>query len=90
MKKTKNQFVPNISVLKALIKEGHNNYALILGGGIAHSKKTIMYNEKTKRFIIWNHIDETDQSLTAKQLMDPQITNIGKAMPLNSLICIIK
>jgi hypothetical protein len=87
MAKTKNQFVTNLSELKLLIATGQYEYALILGGGIAYSRKTIKYDSKTKLFKILNHIDNTNEVLSAQQLKN---TNIGKAMPLNSLVCIIK
>lgn len=90
MKKTKNQFVTSIEQLIKLIKKDNYNYAVVLGGGGIYSRKDIDYNEKTKKFKIINHIDETKQNLTKKQLMNPDYTLIGKAMSLNSLIAIIE
>lgn len=88
--KTKNQFVKNIDQLIELTEKGHHDYAIVLAGGLGlYSRKTIKYNKKTKKFSIYNHIDDSKMSLTHKELMDETITNIGKAMPLNSLIAII-
>ena len=90
MKKTNNQFVKDIKHLKELIKQKHTEFALILMGGGAYSRKTINYSNKTKKFRIINHIDDSKQSLTKKQLMDEDYTLIGKAIPLRSLIAIIE
>ena len=87
--KTKNQFVKSLDQLKELIKLGHTEYALVLGGGGMFSRKDINYNEKTKKFKILNHIDDSKMILTEKEIMDRNITLIGAAMPLNSLIALI-
>lgn len=87
--KTNNQFVKSLSQLKELIKQGHTNYALVLGGGGMFSRKEINYSEKTKKFKIINRIDESKQTLTEKEIMDDSLTHIGKAMPLNCLIALI-
>ena len=88
-KKTNNQFVTSPEQLKELIAEGHTEYTLVLGGGVAHSRKEINYNKKTKKFKIINYIDDSHQTLSEAQLMNRDYTHIGEAMPLNSLICII-
>lgn len=89
-KQNQNQFVKTPTQLIKLIQQKHYNYALVLGGGLVYSRKTINYNNKTKKFIILNHIDDSYQKLTKTQLLDSKHTNIGKAMPLNSLIAIIE
>ncbi|MFA7301790.1 MAG: hypothetical protein WC069_05790 [Candidatus Shapirobacteria bacterium] len=90
MKKTKNQFVRTPKQLKELIKEGHNNFALVLAGGLGiYSRKTIKYSDKTKQYSITNHIDNSKQKLTEKELMNESYTLIGKALKLKSLIAII-
>ena len=89
-KPLKNQFVKNTAQLKRLIEEGCHTYAIVLAGGIGvYSKKTISYNKDLKKFKIINHIDDTEQYLSDKELLDHKITNIGKAMPLNCLVAII-
>lgn len=91
-KRTNNQFVRNIEHLKELIKQKHNDYALVLAGGKLgiFSRKTIDYIPKIKKFRIINHIDDSKTFLTEKELLDERHTLIGKAIPLKSLICIIK
>lgn len=89
-KKTKNEFVTTTNQLLNLIEKNHYNYAVLLAGGLIYSRKTIHYNKKTNKFIVINHVDESIQKLTETELLDDQYTNIGKAMPLNSLIAIIK
>jgi copper homeostasis protein CutC len=90
MAKTKNKFVLNIEHLKELIKAGHTNYAIILGGGIGlYSRKTIKYNEKSKKFSIINHIDESRQSLDEEQIRDREYTMIAVAIPKKCLVAII-
>ena len=87
--KTNNQFVKSLDRLMELIALGHTEYALVLGGGGMFSRKEITYNKKSKKFKIYNHIDNSKQTLTAKEIMDDSITHIGKAMPLNCLIALI-
>lgn len=90
-KKTKNQFVRDLDHLIELCSLGHLDYAISLAGGLGiFSQKTIVYNKRLKKFSIINHIDNTKQFLTEQQIMDDKITNIGKAMPMNSLIAIIE
>jgi hypothetical protein len=55
--------------------------------GKVFSRKTIWYYPKDKKpFEIWNHIDDTEQKLTEKQLMNKEWTNIGLALRRHSLI----
>lgn len=84
---TNNIIVKSVQHLKELIDKEYFDYALLLNGG-AFSHKTIGYDELTKKFTITNHIDDTDQELTEEEILDDSLTNIGKAIPLNSLIAI--
>jgi hypothetical protein len=76
--------IDNIEKLKELSKNGIECHIRLNGG--LRSSKYIFYNEAKKRFEIINYIDDTEQSLTEKQLMDSQYTNIGVAMQFNALI----
>jgi hypothetical protein len=49
------------------------------------SSKRIEWDEEEKRFFVFNLIDDTEQVLTEKQLMDHQYTNIGYAMAKGAL-----
>ena len=61
---------------------------MLLNGGV-FSRKTIKYNTKTKKYAVINHIDDSKQFLTEKEIMNKKITLIGKAMFLRSLIALI-
>ena len=87
-KKTKNQIVTSTDHLIELIQLGHTNYALSLKNSL-FSRKTITYKEKSKRFSITNHIDDTQQNLTKLQLINKDYSNIGRAISSNALIAII-
>lgn len=56
--------------------------SIILNGGIS-SRKHIYF--ENKKFYITNYIDDSDQILTEKQLMNRNFTNIGYALSLGSL-----
>jgi hypothetical protein len=79
-----------IKSLKELIelasrKEGCECF-ITLNYGV-RSSKFITYNKRTKKpFHVWNLIDNTNQSLTKKEIMDKSITNIGYALINNALI----
>ena len=84
-----NQFVRCLENIQDLSGQGLYKYALILGGAGVFSRKTICYNKKTKQYRITNHIDDTKQTLTAKQIMDRKITLVGHAMEQRCLIAVI-
>lgn len=71
---------------KNLLKQGYYEFRLQLGEGIIYSKKTIYYHPETKKYQIFNWIDETDQMLTEKQLFNRKITNIGLGIKRKALI----
>lgn len=87
-KKNNNQYVKSVEQLHELIDQGHNEFAILLNGP-CFSRKTIEYNRKSHKFIVFNHIDDTDQKLTVEELMNDNITNIGKAIRLSALVAII-
>ena len=53
--------------------------------GCLRSSKYITWDEITRRFVIWNYIDDTEQVLTEAQLMDGDYTNIGFALTKGAL-----
>lgn len=55
------------------------DFFIQLNGG-ARSTKRIRYDHWRETFHITNEIDDSKQVLTADQLIDPQITNIGTAI----------
>jgi hypothetical protein len=54
-------------------------FLLYLEGGLV-SRKFISLDQRTRRLRIHNAIDGSVQRLTARQLNDPRLTNIGTAI----------
>ena len=82
-------FVKSLKDLKELLKAGYYEYRIALGGtaGLIYSGKNIYYEPKLKKcFFINNCIDDSEQELTEKQLMNKKYTNIGDALKKNCLI----
>jgi len=50
-----------------------------LNGGVV-SRKLIQWDEEEKTFWVLNCIDDTEQTLTEKQMMDKEYTLIGEAI----------
>lgn len=84
-----NQFVRCLENIQDLSGQKLYKYAVLVAGGMAHSKKTIRYYPASDMYQITNHIDRTKQVLTAKDMRDPKKTNIGTAMKKRCLIALI-
>ena len=80
---TKPKRVTTIEELKRSARGG-TDYFIALNFGL-RSSKHIIWDEDAQRFYVFNCIDDTEQELTAEQLMDDGYTNIGKAMKLGAL-----
>ena len=63
-----NQFIRCIENIEDLSGQEKYEYGLLVGG-CAVSRKTICYNKKTKKFVVENHIDDTTEKLTKKQMV---------------------
>ncbi len=74
----------SLEQLKAESKDGLDCYILL--NGYLKSSKNIWYDEETKQFEVINFIDDTEQCLTDKEIMDPKLTNIGEAIKKGALI----
>ena len=81
-----NQFVRCVENIQDLSGQEKYEYAVVLGGGLMYSKKDIEYNKKTKKYRVFNYIDETKETLTEKELLK---SHIGEAMKKRSLIALI-
>jgi len=69
--------------LKAEAEQGAEFFILLNHG--LRSSKDIAWDRDAKRFHIFNHIDQTEQHLTERQIMDRSSTNIGFAMKRGAL-----
>ncbi len=61
------------------------DFAVVLGGGVAFSRKTI-YRKHRGRYHVMHHIDDTEQHMTVKELLK---SNIGVAMKKGALDLIV-
>jgi hypothetical protein len=76
--------IKNTKELLANIRAGKHNYFIALAGGAVRSSKYIGYNEKTKKFVVDNFVDDTRQNLTEEGLFES--SNIGEAINKGCLI----
>jgi len=73
------QRIKNVKELRQSLEKGQREFRVLLGGGIIYSRKTIS-PLPDGRFRILNHIDNSIQKLTGRQLYARSITVIGEAM----------
>jgi len=75
--------INNLEQLKELSKDGLDCF-IQLNAGI-RSSKHIWFDEEAKHFEIINEIDESEQCLNEKEIMNVEHTNIGIALELGAL-----
>ena len=75
--------ITSMEQLKAESEQGAE-FFILLNHGLQSSKDTA-WDGDAKRFHIFNHIDQTEQHLTERQLMDKSVTNIGYALTKGAL-----
>ena len=73
--------VQGLDDLRARVTAGETEFAILLAGGLAYSRKTIRRSKG--RWHIRNHIDDTVQRLTDEELWT--LSNIGPALDLGGL-----
>ena len=80
-KKSKCTFtrVNSLDELKQMCDGVTKDFFIQLNFGF-RSSKNISYNKSTYTFYIFNEIDDTEQELNSKTIMDEDYTNIGKAI----------
>ena len=80
-KKIKQAFtrVNSLDELKKMCDGVSKDFFIQLNFGF-RSSKNISYNKSTDTFYIFNEIDDTEQELNSKTIMDEDYTNIGKAI----------
>lgn len=71
--------VKSINQLKDILADGEvKDFFILLNYGLRSSKAMSYDGDNT--FYVLNEIDGTEQELTEQELMDDDITNIGKAI----------
>ena len=75
--------ITSMTQLKAEAEQGAEFFILLNNG--LRSSKDIVWDAETKRFNVFNHIDQTEQHLTERQLYDRSLTSIGYAMKRGAL-----
>lgn len=75
--------IQSVEDLKAKCTNSFEDFYIFLNKGV-YSRKEISYSPDDDSFFIINCIDGTTQELTSQELFDESLTNIGKAINLNS------
>lgn len=71
--------VKSVNQLKTILTDGETkDFFILLNFGLRSSKAISFDGDNT--FYVLNEIDGTEQELTEQELMDSDITNIGKAI----------
>ena len=76
--------VNSLDELKQMCDGMSKDFFIQLNFGF-RSSKNISYNKSTDTFYIFNEIDDTEQELNSKTIMDEDYTNIGKAITFGAL-----
>lgn len=71
--------INNIDELKQACYDHSASFVMQLNFGL-RSSKDIEYNPGNKKFSVLNYIDDSEQTLSEDEIMDDNITNIGKAI----------
>jgi len=78
-----------IASLEQLKKEANTeegrDFFILLAHGWLRSSKWIRWDDDERRFFVRNEIDDTEQELTEKQIMDNDYTLIGEAIEKGAL-----
>ena len=75
--------ITSLEQLKAESEQGAEFFILLNYN--LRSSKDIVLDARSKKFHVFNDIDQTAQHLTERQLMDESVTNIGYAMKKGAL-----
>ena len=71
--------VKSLKHLKNILAKGRGDFFIVLNYG-CRSSKTLWYEHKEDVFSVINWIDDSEQQLSSKQMMDGKHTNIGEAI----------
>ena len=75
--------VNSLDELKQICDGKMRDFFIQLNFGI-RSTKTISYDSNTDKFYIVNFIDDSEQELNSKEIMDDKNSYIGKAIELGA------
>lgn len=71
--------IKSINQLKDILADGEvKDFFILLNYGLRSSK--VMSYDGDNTFYVLNEIDDTEQELTEQELMNNDLTNIGKAI----------
>lgn len=79
--------INSIEELNRALDEELNEFFIVLGGGLLRSSKHIEYAENPDSYYVYHCIDDTEEKLTADEIMDDKKSNIGKAMKQGCFFC---
>lgn len=78
--------VENISHLRSLAESNEPDFYIVLNGGLVSRKRiAIIKDEKTPTYDVYNFIDDSEQTITEKDMFDTSITHIGEALSKGAL-----
>lgn len=78
--------VTSIEQLREMVENDFFDYFIALNGGF-RSSKTICMNDDGESFDVVNEIDGSEQTLSAEELKDRELTNIGYAIEGGAFYC---
>lgn len=80
--------ITNIEELNRALDEEHNDFVMLLSGGLLKSRRCITYGEGDGTYEVQSYVDDRLEILTPKMLMDQNcISNVGIAMRNGALFC---
>lgn len=77
--------VTSVEHLGQLVDKGKTDFFICLNFGIRSSK--FINRGDNNKFFICNLSDDSEQELTAEELMDKKFTNIGEAITKGAFYC---
>lgn len=82
------QKITNIEELNHALDEEHNDFVMLLSGGLLKSRRWITYGEGDGTYEVRSLVDDSMELLTPGMLMDQNcISNVGIAMRNGALFC---
>ncbi|MBI5327006.1 MAG: hypothetical protein HZB80_01760 [Deltaproteobacteria bacterium] len=79
--------VNDVNHLRELSKSEDPDFFIVLlsGGLISRKRIAIIKDEKEPTYDVYNFIDDSEQTITEKELFDSSVTNIGEALNKGAL-----